>query len=178
MTQTEEQILKDCFIVFEYYKLKIHSLYTNLNKIGNNHKIDSDEQSEDRLNILKRIIYYFHKAYKLQNDINRDVIKHDKVIDGYYLRNFTHYTNYFEYIHKVIISEFNVQIEEEEVNIDYEFILKNHSQIRETEDDEILEVGFTDSSVIDFDEEDENDIEALKEKFSSTWKKFKEKMSL
>lgn len=177
MNEMDESVLRDCFVVFEYYKLKIQSLYAQLNRKGDNHISDSKEQYSDRITLLKKIIYYFHKAYKLQNDINNDIIKNDKNLDGYFLRNFTQYTRYFEYIHKLIISEFKIVVDEEDVDIDYEFIVRNHlKNSGMSENDEILEVEFSENMVIDFDEEDENELNHNMEKFNIVWDKFISKM--
>lgn len=177
MNRMDEHVLKDCFIVFEYYKIKIQSLYSELSKKGNNHTVDTQDQYSDRVNLLKKIIYYFHKAYKLQNDINKDIIKNDKNLDGYFLRNFTQYTNYFEVIHNHIITEFNIQIDSEELNIDYEFIVRNHTKVETiNNEDDVLQIEFNESMVIDFDEEDDMEMKQSMENFVKIWEKFKSKM--
>ena len=111
MQQRDEKILKDSFIVFEYYKLKIQALYLEQSKIGNLTAKDSKEVTITRDNVFKKFIYYFQKVYKLHYDINKYIVSNDKEIKSYYIRNLSSYMEYFLNIQKQIIHEFDVIID-------------------------------------------------------------------
>ena len=135
MQQRDEKILKDSFIVFEYYKLKIQALFLEQNKIGNLTAKDSKEVTITRDKVFKKFIYYFHKVYKLHYDINKYIVSNEKEIKSYYIRNLSSYMEYFLNIQKQIVHEFDVILDEEEFKIDYEYILRINSNDSIEDDD-------------------------------------------
>jgi hypothetical protein len=176
MQQRDEKILKDSFIVFEYYKLKIQALFLEQAKIGNLTTKDTQEVTISRDKVFKNFIYYFQKVYKLHYDINKYIISNDKEIKSYYIRNLSSYMEYFLSIQKQIIHEFDAVIDEEEFKIDYEYILKINSNETVEDDDEVLEIEDADTSFSytpELETESSND---EKEKFLLVWEKFKKKM--
>jgi hypothetical protein len=176
MQQRDEKILKDSFIVFEYYKLKIQALFLEQNKIGNLTAKDSKEVTITRDKVFKKFIYYFQKVYKLHYDINKYIVSNEKEIKSYYIRNLSSYMEYFLNIQKQIIHEFDVVIDEEEFKIDYEYILKINSNDSIEDDDEILEVENADGS-FNYTPEVETDLSnEERDKFLMVWDKFKKKM--
>ncbi len=177
MNHRDEKVLKDSFIVFEYYKIKIHNLYLDQSKVGNFHSHDSDENSIKRDKLFKRIIYYFQKVYKLHYDINRYILSNDYDIPSYYLRNLNSYMDFFLRLHAQIISEFGVVMDEEEVKIDYEYILRINSNSATDDEDEVLEIddieGIPEEIKLELDSGSANED---KEKFLQIWETFKKKM--
>jgi hypothetical protein len=177
MNHRDEKVLKDSFIVFEYYKNKIHNLYLDQSKIGNFHTNDSGENSLTRDQIFKRMIYYFQKVYKLHYDINRYILNNDYDTPSYYLRNLNSYMDFFLRLHSQIISEFGMIMDEEEVNIDYEYILRINSNSSVDDEDEVLEIdeidGNSNETIVEL---DATSAEEEREKFLQIWETFKKKM--
>jgi hypothetical protein len=176
MQHIDEKILKDSFIVFEYYKLKIQALFLEQNKIGNLTSKDSQEITITRDKIFKKIIYYFQKVYKLHYDINKYIINNEKEIKSYYIRNLSSYMEYFLNLQKQIIHEFDVVLDEEEFKIDYEYILKINSNDSIEDDDEVLEIEDSDSSFSYTPEIEAESSNEERDKFLMVWEKFKKKM--
>ncbi len=177
MQQIDEKILKDSFIVFEYYKLKIQALFLEQNNIGNLTVKDSQEVIVTRDKVFKKFIYYFKKVYKLHYDINKYIISNEKEIKSYYIRNLSSYMEYFLSIQKQIVHEFDAILDEEEFKIDYEYILRiNSNDSIDDDDDEVLEVEDTDGS-FSYTPEIETELSnEERDKFLLVWEKFKKKM--
>lgn len=177
MNHRDEKVLKDSFIVFEYYKVKIHNLYLDQSKIGNFQTNDTDENSLKRDKIFKRMIYYFQKVYKLHYDLNRYILSNEPEIPSYYLRNLNSYMDFFLRLHSQIVLEFGVVMDEEEVKIDYEYILRINSYSTEDDEDEVLEIddmeGFVPENIKELDAKEG---EEEREKFLQIWETFKKKM--